>query len=253
VTVLGSSSAVPRPGRACSGYLIEAGDTALVADLGSGALANLHRLRAAEDVSAVVISHMHADHFIDLIPMRYALKYGPRSNARKVPLWLPPGGERMLRTLVSAFARESPYDFLGEVFSVGEYDPAGELRVGAATLRFAATEHYITTFALRCTAGGQNLTYSADTAPAAAVEDLARDTGLFICEATLLPGESEATRGHLSAEEAGALAQRARVRRLALTHYPAETSSAELLSAAAGSYSGELSVVDDLDVLSARP
>jgi len=249
ITVLGSSNAIPRPGRACSGYLIEAEGTALVADLGTGALANLFRVRAAEDVDAIVISHMHADHFIDLVPLRYALKYGPRTNARKIPLWLPPGGEAMLRRLVGAFARESPHDFLGEVFEVAEYAPSGTLSIGAAQLRFAPTVHYIPTFALRCTCGTSSVTYTADTAPSEDVLALARDTGLFMCEATLLPGERETTRGHLSAEEAGILSERAGVRRLALTHYPVETTPEELLSAAASRYSGELCVVDDVDVL----
>jgi ribonuclease BN (tRNA processing enzyme) len=250
VTVLGSSSAIPRPGRACSGYLVEAGGAAIVSDLGSGALSNLHRVRAAEDVDAVVISHMHADHFIDVIPMRYALKYGPRTHARKVALWLPPGGAAMLRKLVDAFARESPHDFIGEVFEVGEYDPLGTLRFGDAAVRFAPTAHYIPTFAFRCDAGAASVAYTADTAPSDDVAALARRAGLFLCEATLLPGEREdAPRGHLSAFEAGELAERAEVGRLALTHYPVGVSVEELRAAAGRAFSGALSVVDDVDVL----
>jgi ribonuclease BN (tRNA processing enzyme) len=70
VTVLGSSSSTPRPGRACSCYLVRAGDTAIALDLGTGSLSNLRRYLAPEQVSAVIISHMHPDHFLDLIPMR---------------------------------------------------------------------------------------------------------------------------------------------------------------------------------------
>ena len=128
----------------------------------------------------------------------------------------------MLRRLVAAFARESPYDFLGEVFTVCEYDPEAVLRIGEVGVRFAPTEHYIPTFAFRLDAGSSGLAYSADTAPSTAVGALARGAGLFLCEATLLPGEREVARGHLSAAEAGALAERADVRRLALTHYPLE-------------------------------
>ncbi|HMD02896.1 MAG TPA: MBL fold metallo-hydrolase, partial [Candidatus Baltobacteraceae bacterium] len=149
VTVLGSSSSIPRPGRACSSYLIEAPGSSLVADLGSGGLANLRRYLPSERLDAVVISHMHADHFIDVIPMRYELKYGPRSNDRKVKLFLPPGGEAMLRKLVDAFTRESPHDFIGEVFEPITYDPSVPLQVGETTLRFAPTVHFIPTFALR--------------------------------------------------------------------------------------------------------
>jgi len=181
VTVLGSSSSIPRPGRACSGYLVEGGGQAVIADLGSGALANLHRVRSAESVTAVVISHMHADHFIDLIPMRYALKYGPRTHDRKVPLWLPPGGSGMLHRMADAFISESPNDFMGEVFEVREYEPQAGLALGDVRLRFAPTEHFIPTFALRCELDDASVTYSADTAPSAAVAELARATGLFLC------------------------------------------------------------------------
>ena len=254
VTVLGSSSSIPRPGRACSGYLLEAAGRAVVADLGSGALANLHRVRSSESVDAVVISHMHADHFIDLIPMRYALKYGPRSHARKVALWLPPGGSVLLRGMTAAFISESDNDFMEEVFDVAEYDPQAGLYVGDLRVRFAPTEHFIPTFATRYEFENASITYSADTAPEPAVAELARETGLFLCEATLLPNERETgARGHLSAAEAATLAERGEVRRLALTHYPAETDATELLAAASAGFSGESVVVDDVDAIEVAP
>jgi ribonuclease BN (tRNA processing enzyme) len=254
VTVLGSSNSIPRPGRACSGYLIEGAGQAIVSDLGSGALANLLRLRPAESLTAVLISHMHADHFIDLIPMRYALKYGPRTHDRPVPLWLPPGGATLLRRMTNAFVSESPHDFMGEVFDVSEYAPDAGLAFGDLRLRFAPTAHFIPTYALRCELDGASVTYSADTAPAPELDELARDTGLFLCEATLLPNEREpGARGHLTAAEAAAIAGRAGVRRLALTHYPAETNAAELLTESGATFAGETLVVDDNDVLEVGP
>jgi len=74
LTVLGSSCSIPRPGRACSAYLIAGAGTRAVVDFGSGALANLRFYCEPDQLDAVVISHMHADHFFDLIPLRYALK-----------------------------------------------------------------------------------------------------------------------------------------------------------------------------------
>lgn len=246
VTVLGSSCSIPRPGRACSSYLIEGAGKTIVVDLGSGALANLHRHRRAEEIDAVFISHMHADHFLDLIPMRYALKYGERTSARKVPLYLPPGGEAMLRRLVAAFARESPHDFLDEVFEVETYDPFGVVRIGDAALSFAPTTHYIATFAVRCDLDGASVAYSADTAPDPGIAALARACDLFLCEATLAPGDlEEGARGHLSASEAAGLAAAGDVRKLVLTHYPASTTPAELLQLAKPRYAGELAVADD--------
>ena len=246
VTVLGSSSSIPRPQRACSGYLIEAAGRAVIADLGTGAFANLYQYLDAEQVDAVVISHMHADHFLDVIPLRYALKYGPRTHARKVGLWLPPGGEAMLRRMVDAFAPESSHDFLSEVFEVKTYDAATPLKIGDLNLRFAATAHYIPTFALRIEAAGASVTYSADTAPDEGVAALARGTDQFLCEATLRSGESDVEpRGHLSALEAGQMAQRAEVGRLTLTHYPGEFAIEDLRAHAAQAFSGAVDIADD--------
>lgn len=245
VTVLGSSSSIPRAGRACSSYLIEGADRSIVADMGTGALSNLHRYRSAESIDAVIISHMHADHFIDVIPMRYALKYGPRNSKRKVTLLLPPGGEAMLRKLCAAFFRETTDDFL-EVFAVKTYDPQAETRIGDLRLRFAPTTHYIPTFAVRCTLDRTSVVYSADTAPAEGVVALSRDTDIFLCEATILPGEQvDGTRGHLSAAEAGAMGRDGDVRRLVLTHYPAQIGEPELIREARTNFEGDLSVADD--------
>ena len=84
LTVLGCSGSYGSPaGGACSGYLVRGAGRSIVFDLGSGAFANLRKAIAAEDVDAVVISHMHPDHFLDLVPMRYALRYGQRTHARR--------------------------------------------------------------------------------------------------------------------------------------------------------------------------
>ncbi len=230
--------------------MIEAGGAAFVADLGSGAYANLARYVAPEALDGIFISHMHADHFLDIVPLRYALKYGARTNDRKLPLYLPPGGEPMLRRLCSAFAKETGDDFLGEVFDVRAYDPGDVLHVREAVVRFAPTDHFVPTFALRCTAGGGAFAFSSDTAPAASVTALARSADLFVCEATLSDVEAnEPVRGHLSAREAGALALRAEVARLALTHYPATVEPAELARLASLAFPGPVTVVDDGDRL----
>ena len=68
VRVVGSSASVPRPGRACSCHLIRTREANVLLDMGSGALANLREVMDYPDLDALVISHMHADHFLDLIP-----------------------------------------------------------------------------------------------------------------------------------------------------------------------------------------
>ena len=80
VTVLGKSPSWQDAGGACSGYLIEEGDIAVLMDCGNGVFSKLRNYRDYVDVDAVVISHLHADHFLDLVPFSYALTYAPRQQ-----------------------------------------------------------------------------------------------------------------------------------------------------------------------------
>ena len=152
--------------------------------------------------------------------------------------------------LVSAFARESHHDFIGEVFDVLTYDPHGTLAFGDVRLRFAPTSHYVPTFAIRFDVGSASVTYSADSAPDDAIATLAHRTSLFVCEATLAPeGAAEKPRGHLTAGEAARLATKAEARMLALTHYPASSDPASILGLARAAYAGEIVIVDDGTIL----
>jgi ribonuclease BN (tRNA processing enzyme) len=219
--------------------------------MGTGAFANLRMHAEFDRLAAIVISHMHADHFIDLIPLRYALRYGRARGDRKLPLYLPPGGERMLVRLCEAFADEGAGDFLGAVFDVHTYDPARALKLGDGVLTFAHTTHYIPAFAVRYEQrhGAQSVTYSADTAPNERVIKLARGTDLFLCEATLLADADErGARGHSSAREAAEMAHRAGVGCLCLTHYGEHATASDLDVSARQVFSGEVIVAEDHEV-----
>jgi ribonuclease BN (tRNA processing enzyme) len=246
VTVAGSSSSIPRIGRACSAYLIDDAGFRFSLDFGTGAFANMRRYADYDELDAVVISHMHADHFLDLIPLRYAIKYGARRRSAPLPLWTPPGGEAMLRTMTSAFPTEDDDDFLAQ-FSLREFDPTIPLELGAGALRFAATTHYIDAYAIRYDRNGTSVTYSADTAPDARVVALARETNLFLCEATLLADAEEGggVRGHSSAAEAAQMAADAGVERLVLTHYGENATARDLDESARPIFAGEILVADD--------
>lgn len=249
VTVVGSSCSIPRSGRACSSYLVEDRDVAISLDYGTGAFASMRRHTDYDRLDAIVISHMHADHFLDLIPLRYAIRYGNRRVGR-MPLWMPPGGVAMLRSLVAAFASEGSGDFIDDVFDIREYDPDTPLEIGGGRLRFARTTHFVPSYAVRYERGEQSITYSADTAPDDRVVTLARGTDLFLCEATLREHDvEEGPRGHCSAAEAAGMAQSAGAKRLALTHYSEEATDVDLAASARTIFTGEVLVADDHAVL----
>ncbi len=243
--VVGSSAAIPRPGRACSSYLLRTQQTIALLDVGTGAFANVQESVEYTDVDAIVISHMHADHFLDIIPFRYGLKYGPLVREGRLPLWLPPGGEAMLRTICSAFSREGKEDFLDEVFVVREYDPERPIEIGDLRLTFQPTVHYIDAYAIRTERGGSSIVYSADTAPSEEVARFASGCSLFLCEATLGLGSEIGERGHLSAQEAGEMAQLAGTHRLLLTHYGSEYAPGELVDMADDAFHGTVAIADD--------
>jgi ribonuclease BN (tRNA processing enzyme) len=246
LTILGSSCSIPRPGRACSSYLLEANGQRIVLDLGSGAFANLRQHIIPDTLDAIVISHMHTDHFLDLIPLRYALRYGERTRRNRLALYLPPGGMTMLEQLGQTLSRESG-DFFHDVYDMQEYDTRRELSLAGGTMHFALTTHYIDAYAMRYDVAGSSIVYSSDTAYNEGVAELADRADLFLCEATLGASgcETGEVHGHISAEAAGRLAQLAGTKQLMLTHYGAECDTQELKSAARSTYQGEVLIADD--------
>ncbi|OGO41974.1 MAG: hypothetical protein A2Z04_01325 [Chloroflexi bacterium RBG_16_57_9] len=238
LTILGASPACPNAGGACSGYLVESGGTYLLLDCGPGVLSRLQLHVHYRAVSAVVISHIHADHILDLIPFAEGLKYGPYIGpARRIPVYMPPGGAQFLADLARPLGTTP--DFFGSVFDLQDYDPAQPLTVGSLRIGFSAVNHYIPTWAIRVSIDGRALVYSADTGPSDALASFAHGAELLLIEATL-PDRAVTPDmwGHLSAAEAGQIAHAAGVKRLVLTHIWQEFDRQQLLQAARSTFSG---------------
>ena len=219
-------------------------------DIGTGALANMREHLDYDVIDHVVVSHMHADHFFDLVPLRQGLKYGPLSRRERMPVFLPPGGRDALDALRRAVAPDTAADFFEADFAVSEYDPSPPMDIGDLRLTFAPTRHYIPGFAVRAERNGGSITYSSDTAPCDAVVTLARGGELFLCEASLGLGTEDGERGHSSAEEAGEMASRAGIGQLVLTHYGAGDSPDALVEAARRRFAGPVLAADDGDQFS---
>src|SRR5215204_5282677 len=131
LTVLGKSPSWQDAGGACSGYLVQEGETSVVVDCGNGVFAKLREHVDYVDVDAVVLSHLHADHFLDLVPYSYALTYTPRQQPVPVPPWpgtdhparprliAPPGARETFRRIVGAWGND---DLIENAFVLEEYD-----------------------------------------------------------------------------------------------------------------------------------
>lgn len=247
ITFLGGAAAWPNPGQGCSSFLVRAGDESILVDSGSNTLLRLREHINFRDVGAIVISHCHSDHILDLVPYRYGLVYGHGTSNGTIPLHLPPGGIDTLDALAAALGGKGERDdaFWDEAFTRSEYDPAAPLKLGAVTVQFTQTDHPIECYAMRfSTAEGASVVYTADTGTIESVEELARETDVLISEATMPDNWDEpgSAVGHLSPADAGSLADRARVRKLVLTHLWSERPDEDVVSSAAAEYQGPILV-----------
>ncbi|MGZ4191759.1 MAG: MBL fold metallo-hydrolase [Solirubrobacteraceae bacterium] len=254
VTVLGKSPSWQDAAGACSGYLAqEAGFTVLL-DCGNGVFSKLRGICDYVDVDAVVISHMHADHFLDLVPFGYALRYAPRQQPVPVAGWpgtdrparprllLPAGGSALLRRVVSCWGSE---DLIDTAFDVQEYTVQDRLSVGPLTVSFCEVPHYIATCAVELVSDGGRFTFGADCRPNQELVGFARETDILMIEATLPRPERDGHRGHLTAREAGEHGRLAGARRLVLTHYSDELDPEVARAEAADSFGGPIELAHE--------
>jgi ribonuclease BN (tRNA processing enzyme) len=239
LTVIGNNGAVPRPGGACNGYLVEEDDSRILLDCGTGVFSQLERFVDPFAVDAIFISHMHADHFFDLVPYRYALLLTfAQKRAQPLPLWLPNGCGQVLENFAASFGGAA--HFFGEAFALHEYNPGDVVQVGSLSVTIVEMRHFIPSYGLKV-AGSATLAYSADTAYSEAALALAAGCDAFLCEATMQDATYARSRaGHLSARDAGRLAQQAGVPRLLLTHIWYELDPQISLQEARATYTGRV-------------
>ena len=213
ITILGSGAAYPRPGGACSGYLVEDASTRVWVDAGNGTYSRLRERMNAHDLNALVLSHDHPDHISDVLLLMYELSYdGSDPSPHAIPVYAPPTVAPKLLGLIgpgSAKLFREVFDFkpIADPFSV-------------ETLSFTPFRvlHPTETYGLEISDGRRRVVYTADTAAFPELVDRCRGTDLLISEATYVGGVEVEAGVHMWAREAGELAQAAGVGRLVLTH-----------------------------------
>jgi ribonuclease BN (tRNA processing enzyme) len=239
LTVLGAGPAWANPGGACSGYLVSSGDDHVLLECGFGILSRLRQAIPLNQLRAVVISHLHADHFMDLVPLRYGLKYGKLRADPALPLFAPPGATEFFHRL--GLALDGDATFFDGTFRLTEYSPTESHEIGPFTFTFTRVKHYIPSYGMAIR-NGRTLAFSADAAPCPGVLQVARAADLFLCEAAINgPHEDDPNpdnRGHMTAREAADLAREAGAARLLLTHYRLDTNHPTTLDEARAAFGG---------------
>lgn len=218
ITVLGIWSPYPKGNGACSGYLLEAGDTKVVLDFGNGIFSKLELYGSFWDLNAIICTHLHADHSGDLPIARNAVKSGILYNKikAKMPVYLP--GEPVLdHSIINTYQD-------GLLFNIIEGLPEENLyrtaQVGSLKLKFFKVEHTMLAYGIEIEAQGKRLVYTGDTEYFPGLIDYAMDADLFICEATVLEKNKDYAVGrHLTTLQAGEIARKAKVKKFVPSHF----------------------------------
>ena len=238
LTVIGCAGSFPGPDSPSSCYLLEADGFRLVVDMGHGALGTLQQYAGIADIDAIVLSHLHADHCVDLYALRVARQYAPSGPMPAIPVYGPAGTHERIAKVHGV----DDQDGLAERFSFETLVP-GRFEIGPFTVEAGHMNHPVETFGLRLSHGGASVAYSADTGESAELVRLASRADVLLAEASFLstqPGLPSDL--HLTARQAAEHASRADARHLVLTHLVPWNDPQRLLEEAAPAFSGTLTL-----------
>ncbi|WAL40257.1 MBL fold metallo-hydrolase [Brevibacterium sp. BRM-1] len=257
LTAIGTSGSFPGPASAASCYLVEhaeAGRTwRIVLDLGSGALGPLQTVCAVGEIDAVVLSHLHPDHCLDITGLYVARSYDPARPAGsaipRIPVWAPADAAERLSAAYHTEAGRSPVASeyhatdLGSVFDFHELGPRAAFSIGPLAFTAHLVDHPVEAYALRIGApDGAVLAYSGDSDECAELTAAAAGAALFLCEAAF-EEDRDTVRGiHLTGRRAGRTARAAGAQALVLTHVPPWTRAQTVAAEAAAEFSGPIEI-----------
>ncbi len=238
LTIIGCSGSFPGPDSPASCYLLEADGFRLVLDLGNGALGALQRHAGLYDIDAVCLSHLHADHCLDLCSYYVARTFHPDGPRPRIPVYAPEGAaSRMARS----YGLDEPPG-MTEAFEFVTLAP-GTRRIGPFQVTTDHMNHPVETFGFRLEHAGRSVAYSADTGESPALVELARDADLLLCEASFLEAPGLPRDLHLTGPRAAQHAARAGAGQLILTHLVPWNDPDRVLDEACGSsFAGPISL-----------
>ncbi|OBH17213.1 MBL fold metallo-hydrolase [Mycolicibacter terrae] len=245
LTVLGCSGSVVGPDSPASGYLLQAPDTPpLVIDFGGGVLGALQRHVDPGSV-CVLLSHLHADHCLDLPGLFVWRRYHPSVATQPFAKGFIYGPSDTWSRMGAA---SSPYggeiDDITDIFDVHTWVDGEPVECGTVSVQPRLVCHPTESFGMRITdASGATLVYSGDTGYCDGVIELARGADVFLCEASWTHEANRPPNLHLSGTEAGRIAAAAGVGQLLLTHIPPWTSREDVIGEAKAEFDGPVHAV----------
>ncbi|WP_433913760.1 MBL fold metallo-hydrolase [Brevibacterium litoralis] len=263
LTAVGTSGSFPGPASAASCYVLETADAdrtyRVVLDLGNGAAGPLQSYTDLADVDAIVLSHLHADHCLDLTVLFVQHRYDPRffdpeagAGRPRLPVWGPGGTRTRLEAAyhvdpgLSPRATEAHPTDMTEAFDFHDVTPGHTFAIGPLHFEAFLVDHPVESYAYRITdrTDGTVLTYSGDTDACEGLTAAAREADLFLCEAAFEEGRDTVCGIHLTGQRAGETAQAAGARSLVLTHIPPWTDRDVVRTEAAGRYAGPIDLAE---------
>lgn len=249
LTIIGCAGSFPGPDSPASCYLLEApyagGTFRMVVDLGSGSLSGLQRATDLLDLNAIALSHLHADHCMDMTGMYVVSKYHPDKYHRaggmtRLPVY---GPSETAAYLACAYGLDEDPGMSAE-FDFRVWKPSTPTQIGPFEVTPVAVEHPVEAYALKIVCEGKTLVYSGDTGATEVLAELVQGVDVFLSEASYVESGDNPPNLHLTGADAGRYAERGGVGRLLLTHIPAWTDRAEVWADAKSAFGGDITLVN---------
>jgi ribonuclease BN (tRNA processing enzyme) len=243
LTIVGCSGSYPGPDAPASCYLLEApyeGRTCrILLDLGSGAFGALQHFVDVRDIDAVLLSHLHADHCLDLCGYYVFRRYHPGGSLPPIPIYGPRGTANRIGRACDVPVEPG----LTQRFEFRSWDVSVPEKIGPFEVRLARVDHPVEAYAMRLGHDGRTLVYSGDTGPCPALVALAHRADTLLCEASFVEGERKRPGLHMTGREAAEHARDAGVSRLLLTHLPPWHDPLRVLGEAIRAWDGPIELV----------
>lgn len=228
--VIGFWGAYPESNSATSCYVVSDNNKKIILDLGSGALSKLMKYENINEIDDVIISHFHYDHFVDVFPLQFnaMIQHNVGKRIQPINIYTPIDSEFSDKMSYKNFTSNIMYNE-GPIFDIKDF-----------IVTFLKTNHVIDSYAIKIKKNGKTLVYTGDTEWSDKLVDFSKNADLLICEASLFDGMKGKVKGHMTAGEAGELAEKANVKKLLLTHFPHFGIYELLKKQASKNYNGEI-------------